>query len=270
MPPVRSVAIVSQKGGVGKTTVALNLAFSLARRGSKICVVDLDPQGAIGLSLTRRMAQQPGVNDWLTQRTDPGSLLVQTRLPALTLLPAGSVSGLHTRRFQDDLEDGARLSELLRALGGFDVVLVDTPSGFVGATLGAMRACERSLIPVQAEPIAARTLMRTFQTLKELKASGRGGEVLGLVLSMLQRDDPSSSAIAEDVLRTVPKSYLFDTVIPRAPAILEASAAGVPLGLLAKRPPAAASIFDALAAEVEARLNLRGEEPEDAPIALVD
>ncbi|MEM1023906.1 MAG: ParA family protein [Myxococcota bacterium] len=261
---------MSQKGGVGKTTLALNLGYALARRGSRVCVVDLDPQGAIGLSLTRKMAQRPGVVDWLRDRIPVAELLVETREPRLSLLPVGKVQGVETHDFQSALASGERVRRLVETLDGFDVVLLDTPSGFVGATLGALRGASHGLVPVQAEPIAARTLMRTFETLKALQKEGQAVTLLGLVMTMLQRDDGSSLAIAEDIWKTVPKHMVFETSVPRSPVFLEASAAGVPLGLLSQRPPPEASGFDVLASEVERRIGLHAEDERDAPIALVD
>lgn len=268
--PVTALAVVSQKGGVGKTTLGLNLGYALARRGNQVCIVDLDPQGAIGLSLTRKMAQRPGVCDWVKGRAGVGEVLVRTRLPSLSLLPVGRVKGLENHDFQNTLADGELVRSLVGELSDFDLILLDTPSGFVGATLGALRGASHALVPVQAEPIAARTLMRTFETLKALQEEGESVSLLGLVMTMLQRDDESSLAIAEDIWKTVPKHLLFDTSVPRSPVFLEASAAGVPLGLLSKRPPPEAASFDVLASEVERRIGLSAEDEHDAPIALVD
>jgi chromosome partitioning protein len=266
---VHPIAVVSQKGGVGKTTLTLNLGFALAKRGTRTCVVDLDPQGAIGLSLTRKMAQRPGIVDWIQGRRKLAELRVPTRLNELSLIPVGKVPPLETHRFQTALEDGRLTASLVQELSHDDVVLIDTPSGFVGATMGAIRGSRHVLVPVQAEPIAARTLMRTFEVLRALEQEGTT-RLLGLAVTMLQKTDPSSVAIAEDIWKSVPEGLVFQTSIPRDPQFLEASASGVPLGLLRRRPPAIASVFDVLAAEVEERLGLHGEEGSDVPVALVD
>ncbi len=264
------VAVVSQKGGVGKTTVTLNLAFALARRGTKTCVVDLDPQGAIGLSLTRKVAQRDGVAEWLHGRRRIRDIRIPTRLEKLSLIPVGRIPPLETQTFQSHLEDGRATQALLRELEGDDVVLLDTPSGFVGATMGALRAAHHILVPVQAEPIAARTLMRTFEIIKSLETEGSSARLLGLLVTMLQRSDPSSVAIAEDICRTVPAGWVLQSSIPRDRHFLEASASGVPVGLLRKRPPPVAAVFESLAAELEDRLGLHGQDEADVPIALVD
>lgn len=264
-----AVAVASQKGGVGKTTVALNLAFAWARRGLNTALVDVDPQGAIGLSLSKRLSQGPGLFDWMKgQPVRP--LLVRTRLEQLTLLPAGRIPATESQAFQARLEDGRVLSRLLEELKTFHVVLFDTPSGFVGATLGALRASRWALTPVQSEPIAARTLMRTVETIGALRREGASVELLGILLTMVQRSDPSSAAIADDLWRTVPRHLMLESAVPRDPLLLEASNAGVPVGLLRKHPPAIALEFDQLAAELEDRMGLRGKEGDGAPVTLVD
>jgi chromosome partitioning protein len=266
----QSLAVASQKGGVGKTTVSLNLAFSLVNRGTRVCIVDVDPQGAVALSLSRRLSRSAGLSEWLEGRAPLSEVLVPTRLQGLSLLPVGQVSGLRTEGFGNRLEDGRVLQTLLAELTGYDLVLLDTPSGFGGATLGALRACDAVLVPVQAEPVAARTLARTFEVINELRRAHGGPELAGVLLTMVQSQDPNSTTIVQDLVRTVPSQILLETQIPRDPVFLDASAAGVPLGLLRRRPPPVSLTFDHLAAELEPRLGLGGAEADDVPVLLVD
>jgi chromosome partitioning protein len=267
--PVTAVAVASQKGGVGKTTVALNLAHAWARRGHATVLVDVDPQGAVGLSLSKRLSQASGVFEWM-QGQPLDRLLVRTRVQTLTLLPVGRIPATESQRFQGQLEDGRVLRRLVDALRAFDVVLFDTPSGFVGATLGALRASRWVVTPVQAEPIAARTLMRTVETVGALRREGAKLDLAGILVTMVQTDDPSSGAIAEDLVRTVPSHFMLKSRIPRDALLLQASSAGVPVGLLKKYPPPVALAFDQLAAELEPRVGLGGKERDDAPVTLVD
>lgn len=268
---MRALTVTSPKGGVGKTTVALNLAYSLARRGWRTLIVDADPAGAIGLSLTKKVAQAPGLAEYASGRAGLAHLLVETRLPGLSLLPAGQVAPDDATGFGAVLDDGSLLHRLRREVEGrADLVLFDTPAGFGGATLGALRASEWALCPVQAEPIAARSVLRIFDVLATLKEQGARVELLGVLLTMLQTKNASSLAVAEDLWRTLPNHVLFETTIPRDTAFLDASAAGVPVGLLRRRPPPVALTFDQLAAEVEARTRLSPKEAHDEPIALVD
>lgn len=264
--------IASQKGGVGKTTVALNTAFALARRGWRTLVVDTDPVGAIGLSLTRRMAEAPGLAEYVARTHRLNQVIVQTKLPELSVLPVGRIAADEGMSFQALLADGTILSHFLRETGdAYDLVVFDTPSGFGGSTLGAMRVSHHVLCPVQAEPIAARSAVRILDVIGSLRAKGAHVELLGFLLTMLQAGDASSMAVAEDLWRSLPQDLVLDANIPRDSSFLEASAAGVPLGLLRRRAPPAALIFDQLAAEIEVKSGLaETKEGTNEPISLVD
>ncbi|MEQ9497729.1 MAG: ParA family protein [Deltaproteobacteria bacterium] len=265
-----SLCVASQKGGVGKTTVALNLAFSLARRGLRTLLVDTDPAGAIGLSLTKKLSQSPGLAEYIVHRRPLAQLAVQTKLPELQILTVGRVAPEDAMGFQAALADGAVLKRIEREASDRELIIVDTPSGFGGATMGAMRACRYVLCPVQAEPIAARSVLRIFDVLGSLREKGANTEVVGILLTMLQTRQASSLGVAEDLWASLPQSLLFDTSIPRDAVFLDASANGVPVGLLKRRPPPVAMVFDQLAAELEARMAIDERGMSNEPIALVD
>jgi len=266
----RRVCIASQKGGVGKTTVALNLAYAMARRGSQTLLVDTDPQGGIGLSLSRRTAAAPGLAQYVSQTAPLESVIIQTRVDALSVLPVGQLAMQDTAGFGSVLADGAVLGNLAASLAGrFQLVMFDTPSGFAGVTLGAMRASTHVLSPVQAEPLAARSLSQLLEVLTALRNEGTPVELLGIVLTMLQMRVDKSLSVADELWGQL-SDRVFQTSIPRDPAFLDASAAGVPLGLLHRRPSPASSSFEQLAIEVEARLQLTSAEEAHGPISLVD
>lgn len=262
--------VASQKGGVGKTTVALNVGFAFAQRGWRTLILDTDPLGAVGLSLSRKVAQARGLADCLQGQVRLQDVVLQTKLPSLSVMTVGRVLATEAMRLHQQLEDGQVLNHIL-VDSGFEVVIVDTPSGFVGATLGSMRASDHVLCPVQAEPVAARSMLRLFDVIGELRGEGARVELAGFLLTMAQSGTPTSAAIVEDLRRQVPGELVLPMVVPRDPVFVEASGAGVPVGLLRRRPPAAALIFDQLAEELERRspLKARGE-ASDGPISLVD
>lgn len=266
------LTIASQKGGVGKTTVALNVAFALARRGWRSLVVDTDPAGAVGLSLTKRLAEAPGLAEYLSRTHPLSNVIVQTKLRELSVLPVGRVVPDEAMGFESLLSDGGVLRHMLSELEGrYDLVLFDTPSGFGGATLGAMAVSRYVLCPVQAEPIAARSVLRVLDLIGSMRKRGVDVELLGYLLTMLQANDGSSRAVAEELARSLPHELMMQTSIPRDASFLEASAAGVPVGLLRRRAPPSALVFDQLAAEIEDKARLAAAKGgDDEPIALVD
>lgn len=265
-----ALCVASQKGGVGKTTVALNLAFAMARRGFSTLLVDTDPAGAIGLSLSKKLSQAPGLAEYLVHRSRLSDLAVQTKLKELSIMTVGRVAPEDAMGFQGALADGQALRRMQREAERFELIIIDTPSGFGGSTLGAMRSSRYVLCPVQAEPIAARSVLRIFDVLGSLREEGCNAEVVGILLTMLQTRQASSLGVAEDLWASLPQRLLFDTTIPRDPLFLDASANGVPVGLLKRRPPPVAMVFDQLAAEVETRMAIDERGTQDEPIALVD
>lgn len=264
---MKSTAVVSQKGGVGKTTVALNLAFSLARSGHRTLLVDADPQGAVGHSLDR-VQPSPGLYGVL-QGERPREALLSTRIPEFSILPVGAVPAAQTHDFCSRLSDGSALALLLDTLhGDFDLAVIDTPSGFNGATLGALRAADFALSPLQAEPIALRTLPQLLEVVGDLREAGASVQLLGVVLCMLQQRVGESLAVAEEVWSRLPTSLVLDTVIPRDTDALAASSVGVPLGLMSRRrPPPLSLVFDRLAAELLPKLGI-DVGSDDEPISL--
>lgn len=267
---MKTIVVASQKGGVGKTTVTLNLSYALAKRRWRVLVVDADPQGAIGLGLSDKLERTPGLAEYIVGEGSLEQLAIRTKLGELSLLVRGRVSPQFTPQFSAALQDGSVFSRLFQeAASLYDLVIVDTPCGFSGISLGAMRHADHILSPVQAEPVAFRSVPQLLQVAKWLKKEGSAVQVAGFVMSMLQLDDPVSAEVAQELKDNFPSQLVFETQVPRDRIFLKASAAGVPLGLLNRRPPAEAAIFDKLAIELEEKLALH-EELNDEPLSLLD
>jgi chromosome partitioning protein len=267
MRPMKVVAVASQKGGVGKTTLALNLGFALARLGWRTLVVDADPQGAIGLSIDKRVSRAAGLADFLAERSTLAELVLRTRLPELGLLPNGYLSVQEGARFRQQMATG-QLRRLFDALSPFwEVVLVDTPGGLGSATMGILCSVEHVVAAVQSEPIGLRSIPQLIDAIGWVRESGIPVNLLGFAINMVS-DEEASQQVVREMYRLFPGDVIFRTTIPRDPVFLKASAAGVPLGLLARRAPPAARFFEALAHEIEGRLRL--EHADDGPISLLD
>lgn len=265
------LAVAGTKGGVGKTTLALNLAYALARRGWRTLLVDADPQGSIGLSLTGRAKDALGLADVLTGACAAEDACLSTRLAELHIVPAGRVP---VGALDDYAAPLARGSALRIALDQFtsrhDVTLVDCPAGLGGITRGVLMAASHLLCPLQAEPLALRQVPRLLELVAALRAAGAGLSVAGFVLTMVQSRDPVSLSSAQEAWRLLPTELVLEGFVPRDPVFLKASAKGVPVGLLDRRPPPVATVFERLAAEIEPRLGLQVESEYGEPLALLD
>ena len=265
------LAIGSQKGGVGKTTVALNLAYAMARRGWSTLLVDGDPQGCVGLSLQGRVSSLPGLAECLRSESTLNAALCSTRLPELKLLTAGRLTTADyadgMRRFADADAVGRVLAE---ASQQFKLVLVDTASGLFGPTLAVLQNAGHVLLLVQAEPLGLRTLPSQLELIRQLRQNGRGPAIAGVLLTMVQTRNGDSLGVVQEALGLLPAEFALNAFLPRDPVFLKASAKGVPLGLLYRNAPAVATVFEQIAAEIEPRIGLAVAEGGDEAVPLVD
>lgn len=261
---MHSIAIVSQKGGVGKTTVALNLALALADAQRRVLLVDLDPQGAIGHSLAKPDSDLYGIADLLSGDLALDAVLLLTRHPNLTLLPRGRLNPVDIERFEAGVSALSWRRLLTAVAGRFDFVLFDTPAGLGSVTRAALRNSDFALVPVQAEPLALRTIHQALAVIARVKAEHNPElRLLGVLPTMVDmRSTPSHEVLTAmwEHLKGV-----TETMIPRAEVFATASASGLPLAFLGGRPSPEARRFDHLAAELDdACTRLRN--PEDADV----
>lgn len=262
----RIIAVASPKGGCGKTTVALNAAIALARQGHPVTLVDADVNGDILSAINSRGRAQIGTFDVLEGRAKPEQGLLPTIVPHFKILPAVGARLPDARTMASDL--GGRFRELLRTLAKDANVIVDTPAGMFGITRHVLTASTHVVAVLQAEVVAHRSFERFREGIASIPEAERP-RVLGVVLNMLQMRQGASLSVLQSVCVDLPPDWLFETSIPRHPAILDATAQGVPLRHLDENaPPAVAFLFDTLAAEVAQRLRLAAQEFRPQPLLL--
>lgn len=265
------LAIASQKGGVGKTTTALNLGYALARRGWRTLVADADPQGAIGLSLRRSGPIGPGWVDCLQKGLKVKEVALRTRLAEFDILTFGGDSSAQLWRPIEGLFEPSALRAFFdEAKEHYDVIIVDTAGGTYGPTLAVLRECDSVLFPLQAEPLALRSVTQILDVIGVLRREGSQISIAGFLLTMLSPDDATSMSVAQECWKLLPAELILNANVPRDSAFLRASVHGVPVGLLSRRPPRVAAVFDLISHEIERRIGLVKMEEPDEPIPLLD
>jgi chromosome partitioning protein len=236
------LAVVSQKGGVGKTTTAVNLAAAFARRGLKTLIIDVDPQGSVryGVGL-RRDHSIYGFADYLNGERPLRDIILPTALPWLRVILAGTVSDeADHATYQQLVTETELLPELLEtARQRCNGVVVDSPPGLGPLTRKVLQASQHVVVPLQCEPLALQTTPQILRGIQDVVSTNDQLTLDGILLTMYEQGNPASDRVVEYVRQHLPANIVFRQPIPRTVATADAFAAGQPVVVRTPADPAA-------------------------------
>ena len=250
----RVIAIANQKGGVGKTTTAINLAAALAEAGQKDLAIDFDPQGNLssGIGIEKESIKN-SVYDLLINGTNFYSVLQSTDIKNLDILPTNvNLAGAEIE-LQDEENRDTKLKEKVDAIKSeYDFIIIDCPPSLSLLTINALTAADSVLIPIQCEYYALEGLGQMVKTINLIrKRLNKKLTVEGVVFTMYDARTNLSQQVVESVKETLDE-YIYNAIIPRNVRLAEAPSYGQPITEYDTRSSGAES-YRMLAAEVISR-----------------
>ncbi|SDB34935.1 ParA family protein [Eubacterium oxidoreducens] len=244
------IAIANQKGGVGKTTTAINLSASLAEKGKKILTIDLDPQGNTTSGLGVEKSEQDNtIYELLLGECTVKECMVKTEYDNLSLLPSNvNLAGAEIELIDVKDSQYALKNEIDYVRDDFDYIIIDCPPSLSMLTVNAMTTADSVLVPIQCEFYALEGLSQLVHTIELVQERLKPDlEFEGVVFTMYDGRTNLSSQVVENVKNNL-QTRIFDTIIPRNVRLAEAPSHGLPI-----------NAYDTKSAGAEAYRNLAKE-----------
>ena len=251
-----TIAVTNQKGGVGKTTTSINLAYYLARAGKKTLLIDLDPQGnaSSGLGVDKQLLNSTMV-EVMNETKSLRDVIVPTEHKNLSIAPTTS----HLANSEVELAQAqrkfSRLKNAIESMQGeaYDYIIIDNPPSLSLLTVNGLIAAKYLLLPVQAEFYALEGLGQLLETMKLVRKSMNPTlDLLGVLPTMMDSRTSLSGQVYEEIKKHFP-GKIFNTTIPRNIRLAEAPSHGVPIGVY-DRFSKGARAYKALSEEVISRV----------------
>ncbi|USG99443.1 AAA family ATPase [Thermococcus argininiproducens] len=246
------ISIANQKGGVGKSTTAINLSAALALKGKKVLLVDMDPQGATTIGLGLREAT-PTIYNVIIDEAEMEEAIVETSIEGLHLIPSNiALSGAEIELSSQIGREYILRNKLAQIRDLYDYVIIDTPPSLGVLTMNSLVASDEVIIPIQAEYYALEGIALLLKAIRLVRDRlGIPLEIRGFLITMFDRRTNLSKEVREEVKRTFGEK-VFKTMIPRNVRLAEAPSYGKPIFLYAPD-SRGAKAYIKLAEEVDGR-----------------
>jgi chromosome partitioning protein len=226
------IAVANQKGGVGKTTTAINLSSCLALKNRRTLLIDLDPQGMSTLGLAKPKASGQGIYQAMMNGRDLMDCILGTDLENFYLCPCSpELSGIEAELYAVERREKRLLDAVEKARRFFNYIIIDCPPSLGFLTINALTAADSLLIPVQTEFFCMEGIPDLFQALETVRAYFNPKLAIeGILLTMFDERTNLSKQVAEEIRKSL-KNIMFEAVIPRSIRLAEAPSFGKPIVL---------------------------------------
>lgn len=250
------IAIVNQKGGVAKTTTAINLSAALGARGKRILLVDLDPQGnaTTGYGIIKKELKTT-TYDVIMGDIRPAEAIISTAFKNVDIMPSTQeLAEAEVRLLQFDSKTLQLRKALMQVRDRYDIIIIDCLPSLGVLALNGLTACDRIIIPMQCEPYSLEGVAELFTTVKRIKkTTNKGLQIMGIVFTMLDKRLMVNREVMLSIKKNFPEDIIFKTEIPRNVRIAEAPSHGEPI-IYYDSASKGAEAYKKLAAEVEKKL----------------